>query len=789
MAKRPPKVFYAYPGRPPHIGETITNFQNKVNDAEYAKIKPWEEMQIVGLRILKQITNDINESPIFGCDVTYMNMNVLFELGYAIAKNKKIWMSMNTAIAEAKSKYSSLGTLSSIGYKPYNNHHELFNRFTGSAIASSAYKVLSEDLDLFNSDVDEADRKILYIKSASRTDSTFEIAESLDKSEFRIITDDPSEMPPDTLEWYCSNISSCDAVIVQFMSEEEEGHEIHNFKASLIAGLAYGRERDVLMLAPSPFSVPSDNITMFKVHDTAAQARSFARSWLKDVSERIKKAHSISQIYQDNIEKSKSLSTIHVGEIVAENETNDLYKYFVPTGSYYEIIGSKQTIYVGRKGTGKSANLIAARDHFSQDRRNLVCVIKPDGYEVGGLLNVLDGASDTEERGYIIDSLWKFLIYSEIANSIIKPFEINPHLTPSRDEQDLLTFCENYSSLIKESAAHRIRSTISALEKRITNGDRDSSRKGISEALHSGILGMLKKKLIPVLIKKKMVVVLIDNLDQSWSTTSNISRLAEVLFGVLNVCNKLPDEIKNSASDRFAEFDIKVTVFIRSDIFTHVKNAAQERDKLEVTRIVWKDPETLGRVIDKRLQSHFETEDDPQNIWGRYFIEKMEDLTPKDYILANILPRPRDAIFFVKTAIGIAASRGHGIVDQDDFEETIERYSKWAYDSIVVEDDPAKKLLERIIFEFVGDKRIYSEDEVYQILAKVCNPDDSEYYFNLLCDLSFLEIETIDGVFKIPSDEEQRAVWRTAAARKSARTGRFARYRVNRPFRSWLQIE
>ena len=51
--------------------------------------------------------------------------------------------------------------------------------------------------------------------------------------------------------------------------------------------------------------------------------------------------------------------------------------------------------------------------------------------------------------------------------------------------------------------------------------------------------------------------------------------------------------------------DFSLTVFLRSDIFSHIQDQSGEKDKLEFARILWEDPELLMRVVNERLTFSF----------------------------------------------------------------------------------------------------------------------------------------------------------------------------------------
>src|SRR5439155_16503502 len=77
--------------------------------------------------------------------------------------------------------------------------------------------------------------------------------------------------------------------------------------------------------------------------------------------------------------QATQLSSLRLGEHVAENEEESLADYFVDTASYRAVLNPATTVFVGRKGSGKTANLLEAARVLSEAPRNLACVIKPVG--------------------------------------------------------------------------------------------------------------------------------------------------------------------------------------------------------------------------------------------------------------------------------------------------------------------------------------------------------------------------------------------------------------------------
>jgi len=88
-----PSVFYGYPGRPPDLGETIEAAIAEISQGGVVDISSWKKLRVGGKLIIDEILTAIQQASIFACDLTYINPNVLFELGYAIARQEGLDLS------------------------------------------------------------------------------------------------------------------------------------------------------------------------------------------------------------------------------------------------------------------------------------------------------------------------------------------------------------------------------------------------------------------------------------------------------------------------------------------------------------------------------------------------------------------------------------------------------------------------------------------------------------------------------------------------------------------------
>src|SRR4051812_46157910 len=119
MADQPVTGFFAYPSSPKTISETIRSAVTNLNKGDVVNIRVWEDCSVGGKVIVDEICREINKADFFCADLTNLNPNVMFELGFAIARNKRIWLLLDTSFTEAKKRFDQLRILTTIGYTNY----------------------------------------------------------------------------------------------------------------------------------------------------------------------------------------------------------------------------------------------------------------------------------------------------------------------------------------------------------------------------------------------------------------------------------------------------------------------------------------------------------------------------------------------------------------------------------------------------------------------------------------------------------------------------------------------
>jgi hypothetical protein len=779
------KGFFAYPSNP-SIVEVIEDAVTSINGANVVNIQTWEKIKTSGQSIISVICDEISSSDIFLCDLTYLNSNVLFELGYAIGKNKRVVVFLDPSIEKAKNDYERFN-LSTLGYLPYSNASSMVERF----FAEEPYNNLDRTiLSEISNGITHQDVGMLYLKSAIETQASVKLHQRLEKTKIKpLVIDDPQEIRMQMHQWYVEKVISSFAVVGHLLSDEHSGRELHNAKVAFVIGLAYGLNKKVIMLAHEPYRTPLDYRHLLKRHSTAIECEKAFDSWIKDVEQDFLEKEKKAVAKLDTNKSIVTLKGMDIGDYIAEQEYERIRDYFVETAAYREALKSRYTIFIGRKGSGKSAILYQLDYELSDDPRNHVCVIKPISYELNGLIAVLKRIEGNAEKGFLVESLWKYLIYTEIAKSIYEMLSEKPDYYELRDyEKVIKSLIDNNQDIFLNDFSVRLELVI------LKFGMLDNTEKGyaqrirISEILHDNLLGKLRDALFMYFEHRSRVVVLIDNLDKTWKHTDDIVYLSQFLLGLLSVSNRIADDFRyEKKADTRTQFSM--VIFLRTDIFTFIYREARERDKIKYYNITWDDPELLCQIVEARFFSSLGSENSV-NIWEKYFPPSVNGVPVKDYLSQNVMARPRDVLFYVKCALANAVSRRHERISEKDMIDAQERYSQHAIDSLIVENGISVEDFETLLYEFAGQKKVLSKTKIEEIVNKsnVKNVD-VDYFLELLCERCFLGRQIGDKEFRYQTNHLDYEKILALAKNYQEEKGVIEYFEINIPYRKYLEIK
>jgi hypothetical protein len=740
----------------------------------------WQELHPGGRVLIDVITAAIDGCDAVVAEISTMNRNVLFEAGYALARNKGLLFAIDESLESARRLWDGVQLFSTVGRLDYHgNGHDLAGLVSSSLASAATSEALLAGI--------LADSKPQQMNAvfAPTVPVRFQAADMLDKELSNrgsiqvLASGDDLGLAP--LSYYAGEINRSAATIFHFMNPDRTRATEHNARSSFLAGFAYGWGRPVLMVAESEYTSPLDYRDLLFNYSTAAQMVRHVDDWLASLPLKPGSSRRLGRLAME-----LDLPVSSFGQYVAENEDSRLDDYFLPTREFTSLVQGEASVFVGRKGTGKTATMLQAATDLEKDRRNLVVKVKPTSYELAGLVELVAKFELHAGSEYLLNNLWNFLLSTEVATHLLATAE--KHAAGIGGSAELLALDRRLDKMGVDRAsdlATRLEHAVSTIQaKAVTAHDDRQLREIVAAALGVPWFKDLHREIREAASGQyQRIAILVDNLDKAWERGADFEATSRFLLALLSASGQFRKALMRGTEG----LELTLGVFIRSDIYEVMTKYAREPDKIGPLIVHWNDPHLLTRVLEERYAANRRrrrpTDDD---MWSSIFPEEVSGLPAKDYVLWRILPRPRDIIYFGNAALTTAINRHHSMITQDDIAMADETYSRFAFEALVVESDAQGFDLEEVLFAFAGLNATLTESELQQVLEE--SPHDSTETRSWLLRTSFLGVEVGEGKFLHVEGQSEVDKKLRVAKRLSERLGRPVRFRVHPAFRHYLDV-
>lgn len=672
------KIFFAYESGHHENIEAIKKGASDYNNHQKTYyVETWEDLKVGGVVINSCIFDAISKCEIFACDLTYQNHNVLFELGYAIAKEKRLLIFLNESIKGAKESYNDFKILKNVGYDKFTSSKQVH-----SALQTKIHvdTVLLEQL--VNVDEIEIDtHDIFMINSKVENQASLDLVEYIKSSLHKTTMNNTSEVEYQSLIWYIKNIFKSKQIILHMTGNDKINSGKYNAEFSFFAGLGFGLGKKVLLIAPSPFDAPIDYTDILLEYKDSDECLSKVKTWIfKNQKEKKETISNDLQISNDKEEKKLNLLRLGIGYEIAEDEENTLLNYYIASDFYNSAFNRQSTIIVGRKGSGKSALFIKLLDDYKESNDVINVVIKPDSDELLDNVELTKLFNSERSKKSFLLTVWKFVIISKLIIACNDKILKSSKVVYTVQEGQVIDFCKKNKEILNLNFYGVIRHINNLLEGAniIDNPD------VLNPIYHNFLNPMIETTQDYIQSKKYLKVhLLADNLDKAWDSRNDLLLQADMILSLLEFPNKMKSIFGAKTPN------LKTVILLRKDIYDYIIKNSREPDKLTVKTnfISWsKYPDKLKELLEERfmfslgLKSKKETND----IWSEYF-SLSRNKEPFNEILKVIVPRPRDIIYFVSKLFESAVNSNLHYVDENCFTYAIEEYSNFLHNNLLAE--------------------------------------------------------------------------------------------------------
>lgn len=700
---------FAYPATPSAVGGTISAALDKCRHIpKYSGIISWEELDIPGRLIQSEILTKIDSGNIFFADVTFLNFNVVFEIGYAIGSSKRCVLTKNTSLKHDQQMFREVGVFDTLGYSQYVDSTDL------STIITGTHDLLPLS---FNADALNNSAPVYLVLPSIITDFETHLVSRIKKARLFYRSFDPQETGRLSALEAIEHVAQSHGVIVPLVNAVYEKSDIHNYRAAFIVGLAFGMGKRILILQNGDDPIPIDYRDFVSRYRHPEEMDNYISAFATDITASIQSSKPPIIDRTDNL-----LKQLDLGASSAENEFRDLGEYYLITSEFQSVERGEVQVVAGRKGSGKSALFFQLRDKIRQNKRNVVIDLKPEGYE---LLKFKEQVLDYLEEGtreHTITAFWEYLLLLEICHKLLEKDKIT-HVRDHTLYDTYRRLSELYDADIYISEgdfAERMRFITQKIseEYSLHRGDDKSAHRlqtgEITKLLHRHDVPELRNILLEYLPHKESLWLLLDNLDKGWPPHGITTDDVLSLRCLLDAMAKLQRELRNRG------VKTNGVVFIRNDVYENLLSSLSDRGKISHVLLDWTDTDLLLEVLRRRfIKIGMDDSISFLDIWHQICVSHISGQNSEGYILDRSLMRPRSLIEYVKQCRGHAINMGHSKIEVDDIVRAEEVYSTKLVNDISLEIRDVMPAASDVLYELIEAPSELTHEQLITAISRL----------------------------------------------------------------------
>ena len=699
---------FLFGSQPPNIASPIEAAVELLQEDRTETWGTWRDMDIAGQMVFCEICKRMRGAATVYADVTTLNFNLLFEIGFALGLGLPVRPIRDSSYARDKKAFDALGVLDTLGYMDFTN---------SSTLAESVRRAgPGQPLGAF-SPRDYRETPLYVLKGPVDTDGVVRLLSLLKKSRLRFRTHDQAETPRLSLHKARQQVTGSFGVVAHLLSPQRTGADVHNALSAFVCGLAVAQQKPVLMVQEEVVTQPIDYRDLVQSYESAGQIEGLVEGFLAQVVERLQQGLSTQAPKQIGI-----LNEIDLGDVAAENEIGGLREYFVPTGRFDRIRKGHAQLVIGRKGAGKSAMFYAVRGAVSQGREVIVLDMRPEGHQFTRLREAVLQELATGQQEYVLAAFWTYLLSAEVAHKLInsprerRDAERDPRRYDAYKRLEDAYLAHNLAS--SDDLSQRFLRQIDRLSERFKAVGKIGDRTDLAELVYGGDLHTLNDAVAEyVSSEKDELWLLIDNLDKSWATRGSTPEDILILRGLLDASAQLQRQLEQR------DVVFRSVVFLRTDVYERLQELTPDRGKESIIRLDWDDPHVFREIVRQRILASTTLTGTFDELWAQIAPTLIGVENSFEYVLDRTLGRPRDLLQFINAAIQVAVDRSHERVDVEDIRHAEHSYSEDMLLALVYEIEDTHPEIAQAIYEFQGAPKTMSVQDVGERLAQAGVPE------------------------------------------------------------------
>src|SRR6202790_1156585 len=627
--------FFAYPSEPAIVGESIKKAIGKLKEKSgITVVRSWRENDIAGRFIADQVLQKISEQTALIADVTQLNFNVAYEIGFALAREKRVVLTRHKGVTPHRPLVAEVGIFDTLGYLEYENAGELENHLRGvTDPASSARNVhpLNQNAPIY------------LIEARFRTDSVTRIISRVKKARLFYRSFDPQESPRLSASEGFEQVAQSFGVLLHLLPLQISDALTHNIRVAFLGGLAEGFGKVSLLLQDGEEPVPLDCRDLVKVFKAPIDIDDSISDFATQVTEAMQQSR-----FQEIEKEHTALEDLSFGASAAENEFRELAGYYLETDQFQRALRGEVRLVVGRKGSGKTAIFAQVRDRMREERQNIVVDLRPDGYQLLKFKEMVLKFLGQGSLEHTITAFWEYFFLLEICYKLLEKDRL-PHtrdyrlVVPYRKlaaiyDSDRYVSEGDFSERLSRLLLHL---TEDYRTKYGEDANRTLTQQEITELLYRHDVNLLRDQVVEYLKVKKGLLLLFDNLDKGWPTHGLTVTDIVILRALLEATRKLERQLQRR------DIDCRTLAFLRNDVYELLVSETPDRGKEGRVALDWSDPDLLRELIRRRMLYSGLPDRTFEELWRTICVSHVAGEESSQYLIDRCLMRPRGLIDLV----------------------------------------------------------------------------------------------------------------------------------------------
>ena len=519
------------------------------------------------------------------------------------------------------------------------------------------------------------------------------VERELKGSSFRFSGTDPSDPTYDEFFPQARAIQSASLIVASLLGTDISAYQEHNANVALLIGFAIGLGKEVLVLQQEPRDSILDLGTVSRLFKTESQAVNIVGTWLQNQTRLAIQQRAESRQRATTKNRIDRIRDLYLGHPDALQDSS-LLNYFLETPEYRDAIAAsgRRMIFVGRRGSGKSANFQAIREALREYPSRISVEIAPDDYELERISSFLDTYYPDDNPKLLYRNIWNFVLTTEIVKALAEKTDRLYWSPGDQDRTNLYQYYESNRPALELDFGSRITAALSTVLDGSLRAPQGQTENGTETALKELRDYRITPQLRDFAIREGISFYIVaDDLDKNWRPRTQQS--IEMLTGLMDEADHL---------QRFFGDQVKVVMFLREDIFDVLAQVDEDLPKRSYWRMEWTTP-NLKHLVAARLAIGTDNEDeDDDTIWSAVFPDTVDGIKASEYILSRVLPRPRDVLGFCQAAIDQAQRNGHPAVSAQDIFDGERAFANAFGKSLAAEFKGLYPSLEEVLIEFAG---------------------------------------------------------------------------------------